>query len=88
MENVTKSDQAKTTSAGPNIIGNAEEGGPRMPAINFSAFAPAEEFKRIHENERLSLDQFARKVSNKSNLFHMLSVKGKFPRIFPPTLLL
>ena len=55
MESVSKSDTAKRTSEGPNIIGN-EEGGPRMAPINFRAFSAAEEFKRIHENERLSLD--------------------------------
>ena len=55
MENVSTNDKAKTTSGGQNIIGN-EEGGPRMATINFRTFVPAEEFKRIHKNERLSLD--------------------------------
>ena len=55
MESVSKSDTAKRTSEGPNIISN-EEGGPRMAPINFRAFSATEEFKRIHENERLSLD--------------------------------
>ena len=76
MESVSKSDTAKRTSEGPNIITNAEEG-PRAAPFNFKAFVPAEEFKRIHENERLSLDQFARKVSNRNNLLYTLSVKGK-----------
>ena len=76
MENVTKNDSAPTTSAGPNIIGN-EEGGPRQAPINFRAFMHHEEAKQRPSNEKLSLDQFARKVSNKNNLLYTLSVKGK-----------
>ena len=76
MENVTKNDSAPTTSAGPNIIGN-EEGGPRQAPINFRAFMHQEEAKQRPSNEKLSLDQFARKVSNKNNLLFTLSVKGK-----------
>ena len=87
MENVTKNDSAPTTSAGPNIIGN-EEGGPRQAPINFRAFTHHEEAKQSASNQKLSLDQFARKVSNKNNLLYTLSVKGKFPHIFPPTFVL
>ena len=36
-----------------------------------------EEGKRPPCNEKLSLDQFARKVSNKNNLLYTLAVKGK-----------
>ena len=81
MENVSTNDKAKTTSEGPNIIGN-EEGGPRMAPINFRAFMHQEEDKRPAGNEKLSLDQFTRKVSNKNNLLYTLSIKGKyFPRL-------
>ena len=76
MESVSKTDTAKRTSEGPNIIGN-EEGGPRMAAINFRAWMPQEEAKRDPNTEKLSLDQFARKVSSKSNLIYTLTVKGK-----------
>ena len=84
MENVSTNDTAKRTSEGPNIIGNAEEG-PRPSGINFKPFMHHEENKRPAANEKLSLDQFARKVSNKNNLLYTLSVKGKtahFPLIF------
>ena len=36
-----------------------------------------EEGKRPVSNEKLSLDQFTRKVSNKVNLLHTLAIKGK-----------
>ena len=45
-----------------------------------------EEGKRPPGNEKLSLDQFTRKVSNKKDLLYTLSVKGKtanFPAHFP-----
>ena len=84
MESVSTNDTGKRTSEGPNIIGN-EEGGPRMAPINFKPFMHQEEGKRPPVNEKLSLDQFARKVSNKNNLLYTLAVKGKddfFPPIF------
>ena len=84
MESVSTNDTGKRTSEGPNIIGN-EEGGPRMAPINFKPFMHQEEGKRPPGNEKLSLDQFARKVSNKNNLLYTLAVKGKddfFPPIF------
>ena len=41
-----------------------------------------EEGKRPASNEKLSLDQFTRKVSNKVNLLHTLTIKGKnHPRL-------
>ena len=80
MQDITTNDDGPRTSAGPNIIGN-EEGGPRMGPINFSAFVPKEEAKRPPGNEKLTLDQFARKVSNKNNLLYTLSVKGKLPSL-------
>ena len=86
MESVSKSDTAKRTSEGPNIIGN-EEGGARMPPINFRAWFPQEDAKRDPDTEKLSLDQFTRKVSSKRDLIYTLTVKGKSKlsrSFFPP----
>ena len=44
--------------------------------FNFRSYMVNEEGKRGPGNEKLSLDQFTRKVSNKNNLLHTLSIKG------------
>ena len=78
MESISKSDtQPVNASAGPNIIGNAEEGANpfNRPGFKFNEFV--KEKSKARHNERLSLDQFARKVDSKSNLLFALGVKGK-----------
>ena len=48
-----------------------------MPAINFNAYLHTEERKQGSGNEKMTLDQFARKVHCKTNLLYALQVKGK-----------
>ena len=68
---------------GPNIIHNLEESKSVPPyggrAFDFSQFLLPEELKNHNQNKKLTLDQFARKVSSKRNLMFALGVKGKVP---------
>ena len=80
MESVSKSDaQNKSTDRQPNVIGNEEEKShlPKVPKFNFADYVLPEETKKSAGNERLTLDQFTRKVSSKNNLLFSLGIKGK-----------
>ena len=85
MESVSKNDaQHKpmmTTSRGPNIITNAEEvKSSPSTAINFASYVIPEETKRKPPIEKMTFEQFSRKVHSKHNLLYALGINGKFPR--------
>ena len=74
------------TSREPNIIGNTDPANlaalHRAPGFNFNNFMLPEEIKSANNgNQKLTLDQFTRKVHSKQNLLYALSVKGKCARI-------
>ena len=50
-----------------------------MPGFNFAQYVLPEETKRSSPMEKLTLEQFSRKVHSKHNLLYALGVKGKFP---------
>ena len=80
MESVSKNDaQQKPADRAANVIGNAEDRPdlPKVPAFNFASYVLPEETKKSAGNERLTLDQFTRKVSSKNNLLFSLGIKGK-----------
>ena len=80
MESVSKNDaQQKPADRAANVIGNAEERPDlaKVPAFNFASYVLPEETKKSAGNERLTLDQFTRKVSSKNNLLFSLGIKGK-----------
>ena len=52
-----------------------------MPAINFAQYVIPEETKKA-PIQKLTLEQFSRKVHSKHNLLFALGVKGKFSRHF------
>ena len=80
MESVSKNDaQSKSTDRQPNIIGNEEEKShlPKVPKFNFADYVLPEETKKSAQNERLTLEQFTRKVSSKK----YVRAQGKAARL-------
>ena len=63
----------------PNVITTLEEN--KQGPINFAQYVLPEETKKA-PNQKLTLEQFSRKVHSKHNLLFALGVKGKFSRHF------
>ena len=63
----------------PNLITTLEEN--KQGPINFAQYVIRDETKKA-PIQKLTLEQFSRKVHSKHNLLFALGVKGKFPALF------